>query len=51
MRAPVLDHPLDKRPYLGERGIRLLWGEMAHACNPMSQWNSPLADAAQRILA
>jgi hypothetical protein len=49
MRTPMLDHPLDKRPNLGERGIRLLGSEVAHECNPMCQWNSPLADAAQRI--
>jgi hypothetical protein len=49
MHLPVLDHPLDERPHLTERGIRLLWGEVAHACNPMCQWNSPLSDAAQRI--
>ena len=35
MRAPVLDHPLDKRPHSEKGGIRLLRGEVAHACNPM----------------
>jgi hypothetical protein len=35
VRTPMLDHPLDERPYLGQRGIRLLGSEVAHACNPM----------------
>ena len=35
MCTPMLDHPLDERPDIGERRIRLLGCEVAHACNPM----------------
>src|SRR5207253_8520911 len=38
VRSPMLDHPLDERPNLDERCIRLLGGEVAHACNPMRRW-------------
>src|SRR5207253_353311 len=29
------DHPLDERPHLGERRVRLVGGEVTHRCNPM----------------
>src|SRR4051794_30486925 len=35
-------HPLDERPPLPERGVRLLGGEVAHECTPMRRWR-PLA--------
>ncbi len=34
MRAPPLDHLLDDRPHLLERGVRLIRCEVTHACNP-----------------